>query len=193
MATYLRTQLFFKVLIASRKTKSDAAFAAKSRDDFLGSKISTRDLKRMFGNDTVQDALKKSIKECLNIAEKSLSLDDANLDACCVCLERRANYYIVHGGSAHKCVCAVCAMNLALGPQPRCPVSREDVWLMMESAKESYECVCSQPNCERLLVVKQFNVKSRKKTATRFRPVVECHMCTLECFHAHCCRVFSVY
>lgn len=195
MAILLRTQLFFKALIASRKTKTEAASALKARDDFVGSKISTRDLKRMFGNDTIGDALKNSMKKCLKLAEESLSLDaNANLDPCCVCLERGANYYIVHNGSAHKCVCAVCAMDLSLRPKPRCPISREEVWLMMKSAKESYECVCSQPNCERLLVAEQFDVKCKnKKTVTRFRPLVECHMCTMECLHADCCRVFSLY
>ncbi|CAN0505077.1 unnamed protein product, partial [Scytosiphon promiscuus] len=64
-------------------------------------------------------------------AEERCSNDEA-MDICSVCLEEKANYYILHAGTAHKCVCAKCAMSISIKDNPKCPICRQPVSLMVE-------------------------------------------------------------
>lgn len=187
-AKTIRTQCFFTRLGKSSSTKSRQKAVMKARDDFFNGNVTEYMLKHKFGEEVVKGCLDKSLTDCFARAEKRLS-SDPNLPTCCVCLERGANYYVIHGGSAHKCVCAICAMTIALKPRPRCPVSRDDITLLVNSAKMSYGCVCSETKCERLLVVEErFVNKSRV-----YRAMVECHMCSLESFEAQFCRVYTLF
>lgn len=187
MALCFKAQVFFKLLVKSSSTPSLAKRAERSRIDFFDGKLSFKDVVRKYSQSRVNRIMEKAKDHCLHMAEGVLSAD-TGLDNCCVCLERKANYYVIHGTSAHKCVCAVCALDLALRPKPRCPKTRGEIWLLMESAYESYGCVCSG-GCERLLVVEQRKNKGR----TSYRPIAECRMCSLESFHAQYCRVLTLF
>lgn len=184
MAQCLRAQVFFNDLKRLTKTKSLAKSTDKVRLDFFAGKASYPYLELKYGHAVVKKSLRNSMDHSLQMAGEMTSAD-TGLDVCVVCLERGANYYIVHGGSAHKCVCAVCAMDIALRPKPKCPVSREAVWLMVQSTKESYGCVCLEEECPRFLVL-----DGHKSKTLRAR---ECHMCSLESFHATNCRIFFLF
>ena len=190
MAHCLRAQIFFNNLKKSSKTKSLALSTDKARKDFFSGKVTQKSLRFKFGEAMVKKCLEKSMDHCLHLSEERTTTDlcVTTGDSCVVCMERGANYYIIHGSSAHKCVCAVCAMGIALRPNPKCPITREDAWLMVESAKESYGCVCLKEKCPLLLVIeRQMGNKSNTFRA------IECHMCSLESFHATFCRIFSLY
>ena len=186
MAHCLRAQVFFNDLKKSTKTKSLAHSTDKARQDFFSGKATHASLERKYGEAVVKKSLTNSMVHCLHISEDRTTTTGTDLDSCVVCMERGANYYIIHGSSAHKCVCAVCAMGIALRPNPKCPITREAAWLMVESAKESYGCVCLKEKCPRFLVLERSN--SGKTFRAR-----ECHMCSLESFHATFCRMFSLY
>lgn len=186
MAHCLRAQIFFNALKKSTKTKSLAHSTDKVRADFFLGKATPSFLEVKYGKDLVKKCLKNSMDHCLHLA-KERTRTDPSLDMCVVCMERGANYYIVHGTSAHKCVCGVCAMDIALRPKPRCPISREVVWVMVESTKESYGCVCLQEKCPRFLVLERQTANDHTFHAK------ECHMCSLESFQATFCRLFYLY
>lgn len=197
MAHCFKTQVFFKMLVKSSSTSSLAKRAERSRIDFFDGKLSVMDLFRKYSRSRVNRIMDQANDYCLRMAEGLLSPDTVldspdtvlvSPDTCCVCLERKANYYVITGTSAHKCVCAVCALDLALRPNPRCPKTRGEIWLLMESAESSYGCVCSR-GCERLLVVEQ----RKKKGRTSYRPIAECRMCSLESFHAQHCRILTLF
>lgn len=160
----------------------------KARDRFFKGKMGMSMLKLNFGEKVVKACLAKSLTDCCARAEKRLT-SDPNLPTCCICLERGANYYVIHGNSAHKCVCAICAMTVALKPRPRCPMSRAVITLLVRSAKTVYGCVCSETKCERLLVVEERVVDESRV----YRALVECHMCSLESFEAQFCRVYTLF
>ena len=185
MAHCLRAQVFFNDLKKSSRTKSLANSTDKSRKDFFSGKATHATLQRKYGEAAVKKSLKNSMAHCLYMSE-DMTTTGTSLDLCVVCMERGANYYIVHGISAHKCVCAVCAMAIALRPNPKCPITREAAWLMVSSADASYECVCLKEKCPRILVL-------RKGQHPKTFRAMECHMCSLESFHATSCRMFSLY
>lgn len=190
MAHCLRAQVFFNQLKNSFNTKSVRHSTDKARADVFSGKMTHSSLELKYGAAVVKKCMKNSLDHCLHMAETRTSAD-TSLGVCIVCLERGANYYIVHGSSAHKCVCSVCAMDIALRSQkPKCPVSREPVWLMVESTNESYGCVCLKETCQRFLVLEQTD--NEFKTSKTFR-VKECHMCSMESFHATFCRLFFLY
>jgi len=180
-AKTIRTQFFFNRL---EKSSSRKKKVIKAREGFFTMSM----LKLKFGQEVVKSCLNKSLNDCCALAEKRLS-SDPNLPTCCICLEKGANYYVIHGSSAHKCVCATCAMTVALKPRPMCPVSREKITLLVSSAKTVYGCVCSETKCERLLVVEERVVGESRV----YRATVECHMCSLESFEAQYCRVYTLF
>lgn len=188
MAQCVKAQVFFNLLIQSSSSRVLAKRAETSRSDYFQGKLPFKALIRKHGETRVRKALGDAKDYCLDVAKGRLSTDSSP-EACCVCLERRANYYVVNGSSAHKCVCAVCALELSLRPKPKCPKTRGDIWLVMESASVSYGCVCSG-GCERLLVVEQ---RKKGRTSLEYSAVAECHMCSLESFHTQFSRVLTLF
>lgn len=189
MAHCLRTQIFFGLLKRFADTKSvDEAW----QEFFRGSRL-MNDIKSEFGEDNVRQCQAESLTRCLKYAE-SMSKSDDGLSPCSVCQERGANYYLTHGTTAHKCVCSVCAMKLALttmsrsNPKPKCPLCMAEIELIVEApdgapidaGTESSEpsCLCGQKDCHRNLVVSQRGYGHNKKPNELF-PAFECHTCTL--------------
>lgn len=118
------------------------------------------------------------------LAEKRCS-EDESLDRCSVCLEHGANYYLFHGETAHKCVCATCAIKISIKANPRCPICREDVSLIADSAPktENKECSCEEGGCSSVVLLAVDHKKIKKvggKTYDQYKATVECTTCTLE-------------
>ena len=189
IAKTIRTQCFFSRLGKSIP-KSRQKLVMKARDDFFGGKVTQRMLQQKFGEEVVKACLDQSLTDCFARAEKRLS-SDPTLPTCCVCLERGANYYVVHSELAHKCLCAVCAMAIALNPRPRCPVSRDDITLLVSSAEMSYSCVCLEKKCKHFLLVEERDVNNFRVN----RAMVECYECSLEVGNhsAEPCRVYALF
>lgn len=180
-------------MVESCTTVNQKARVKKTKKEYYdpATRASASRLKRLLGADVFADCVKKSRDECMKEASIRSSKDDA-LGECVVCLgERKANYYLIHGGTAHKCVCPVCAMKLALSPgtEAKCPVCREIVWLFLESAPLALPCVCNQASCKRYLVVKKIGERSNSYCAS-----LECSTCTLEAtVERHCCMTFELF
>lgn len=181
IANIIRARYFFDFLIQSCKTvkKREMVKKIKARYYDPATRTPLSRIQQLVGAEVFADCLKKSGDKCLKEASKRCSQDEG-LGECIVCYESKANYYLIHGGTAHKCMCSVCAMKLALLPptfgRPSCPSCREPVWLFLESASSTLPCVCNQQTCRRHLVVA--NEKFGK--CSSYRASFECSTCTLE-------------
>lgn len=182
IAKSIRTQFFFNSL----KTHARSKKVDSVRQDFYNGKISYEAIQLKFGQEVIRKSSVNSFSKCVEKA-KLLSSQDESLPLCCVCLDGRANYYVIHGQSAYKCVCAVCAMKIALNPSPRCPVTREKIVLLMRAAERFYDCVCGEENiCERVLVVQERDGK-------KFCAMAELTLCCVESVNASFCRTYLLF
>lgn len=188
-ARYIQSHyLFYSLSNSSKNSTQKSSDVSRLRSDFFKGVIGHETIKRKFGKDVFQKSLKDSVESCVSTARKMLS-EDSSLEECCACNDEGANYYVVHGQSAHKCLCAVCAMKVALKPSAKCPITRESVSLMVKGTNRSFKCVCREDKCERVVAVEE-SVVNKSRT---FRAVVECNMCSLEAFDVRFCRIYILY
>lgn len=180
IANTVRARYFFDFMVKKCKTVTQRNKVKKIKAEFQdeSTRASISMLKTLLSPEAFAECLKKSRDKCLKEASKICS-QDKELDDCVICLESKANYYLIHGGTAHKSLCSVCAMNLALHPptfgRPRCPSCRETVWLFLESTSSKLPCVCKQETCKRHLVI----VRETFDSCSTYRASVECSTCTL--------------
>lgn len=183
MAQSIRTQYFFDSLKTLARCNKNVDSA---RRDFYNGKMTYQAIQLKFGEELIRKSSANSLSKCFEKAKLLLS-QDKSLPLCCVCLDARANYYVIHGQSAHKCVCAVCAMKVALNPSPRCPVTREKIVLLIRAAERFYDCVCGEKKiCERVLIVQQ-------ESGKKFCAIVECYLCCVESINATFCRTYLLF
>ena len=198
VANLVRTQFFFFFLKKTFSTVRKKRAVDAARQEFFKSSGSTqKKIRDQFGDVAVKVAMEKSYNKCLDLASKNCS-EDPSLELCTFCFEKKADTYLVHGVKAHKSVCAVCAMTLALelsrsGKAAECPFCRETITLIVESAPTVLECVCKQESCGRHLVVSQINDGERRNTMDYMRSFCECHTCTLETTVSRCSMVYSLF
>lgn len=164
----------------------------KVLEEFFHGSLSPADVKSEFGEDNFRQCMAESRDKCFKYAEQ-MSKTSSEFSSCSVCQERGANYYLVHGDTAHKCVCSVCAMKIALG-KPACPLCRRQIDLFVESPDSSpVACVCGQRDCRRMLVVSQRS-DGQDKTPDQLVPFRECFLCTLGNLEVEkCSLLFAVY
>lgn len=162
-ARVIMTNFFFAELGASSRRKTFQASVKKAKQKFFTGTTSMTQIKSRFGHSVFKFFLEASVAKCLGIVNKrgiEYNKDDeyaTRFEKCSVCLENKAVGYLIHGGTAHKCVCSKCAMDIALrassNKKPPCPICREDISLVVECSTMSFPCVCKQDVCGRKLVV----------------------------------------
>ena len=195
----VRMKFFFRYLAKSSSTSTMKALALTARREFFDGRMESRKIKSDFGEDVVDSCMRKARKMCLAIAKKSSERDckenseknckensdmnrktNSKNKTCVICMERPTNTCLVHGKTAHKCVCSFCAMKLALQPMGKavCPLCRESISLVAKSTKRS-ECVCGE-SCGRYLAI------SREAS-------VESHKCTLGATYTRKAQVVRLF
>lgn len=193
VALCLRTHFFFKLILEGAKTPAQKKAIKMSRECYLNGKFSVKGLTTCFTQNIIDHALALSKKSCLRQAEKRCKPAEG-LDACSVCLELKAGYYIFHNGSAHKCVCAVCAMELCLRQSPKCPICRQGLSLVADSAPVKVDCVCGLDDCSKHLVLSVQGGKSPRGIYHGCKTLVECTTCTLSSqTPSEFCVVYDLY
>lgn len=201
MANLIRTEYLFYFLAKESFTVSGKAKVARARKEFFASRGRSTMIRTLFGPDLVAKCHKLAYDKCLLESEKHCVNDD-KLPSCSVCLENSANYYLIHGNTAHKCVCGRCAMVLALQHNrnrgkvvpPRCPVCRDGITYIVKSAPHELECVCKQVRCNRHLVVMQKADGLVRNVPDDLFASSECHTCTLEMKGSSpCSMVFALH
>lgn len=179
LALCLRTHFFFENLLADSKTYQEKKAIEQSRLSFYKGEFAIESLLLYFDKEVLRNSLRMSTDRCVGHAKTRCSKDE-NLDPCSVCLENGANYYIFHGGTAHKCVCAPCAMKIAIKDNPKCPICREGVSFMADSAPRRSKCDCGKPECSTLVLMNVKQIQMRGKVFDRCKATAECTSCTLE-------------
>lgn len=174
LALCLRTHFFFQSLLKCSTTPSEILALRKERKKFFKGEFRVSNLLQSFDKKNIEESLKSSVEKCLSYAEERYSKDET-LDACSVCLSEKANYYIIHGRTAHKCVCARCAMNISINEDPKCPICRQSITLMAVSAPRVEKCMCSDTGCSSLVLMSVDNSCVLESS----KSLVECTTCTL--------------
>lgn len=184
-AICLRMHFFLEKMMTFCGNTFEANIVDTARRSITSGGFDTRVLESSFSRLAVKEAVDFSLKVCLyHAAERCVG--DEEMGVCSVCLEARSNYYLIHGNTAHKCVCAVCAMTIAVNKGPKCPICRQTVAMAADTAPISVDCVCSDPGCTSLLVV--------DASIDRIRTRAECATCTLESFeHTACMMVYTLF
>ena len=160
------------------KTPTEILALRKERKKFFKGEFKVFNLLQYFDKKKINEALKFSVEKCLSHAEERCSKDET-LDVCSICLSEKANYYILHGETAHKCVCARCAMNICIKEDPRCPMCRQSISLVVASAPRIEKCVCSDTNCSSLVLM-SVDDSCGKAVLENYKSLVECTTCTVE-------------
>ena len=202
MANLIRTEYLFYFLAKENFTKSGKAKVARARKEFFETRGRSTMIRTQFGPDIVSKCHRLALNKCLFESDKHCVHDD-KLPSCSVCLENSANYYLIHGNTAHKCVCGRCAMELALQHKknttgkvvsPQCPICRENITYIVKSAPHELECVCKQARCNRHLVVMQKDDGLVRNVPDDLFASSECHTCTLEMkYSSPCSMVFALH
>lgn len=196
IANIIRTNFFFFFLKRAVNTPRKKRAVEESRKAFFRNEgILSSSVQAQFGDQLVKSAMQESFRKCLSLAEKNC-IEDDHLSLCSVCMDRKADTYLIHGVTAHKCVCAVCAMTIALqrtSKPAECPICREAISLIVESAPMTLDCICGQESCARHLVVAQINDGVTHNKPDEMRSSCECHTCTLETKVERCSMVYSLY
>lgn len=199
VANIIRTQFFFWFLKKAFKNLRKKRAVENARQEFFRSGLAYANLKHLFGPESVNAAMTESHTKCLELAKNNCR-EDEGLDICALCTERKVDTYLIHGSKAHKCVCAVCAMTIALqlskqkGKVAECPFCREPISLIVDMAPLAWECVCGQESCGRHLIVSQKNDGEQRNQMDAMRSFCECHTCTLETMIvSRCSVVYELY
>lgn len=201
MANLIRTEYLFYFLAREIVTVSGKAKVARARKEFFERRGRSTMIRTQFGHALVAKCHKLALNKCILESEKHC-VKDGNLPTCSVCLENSANYYLIHGNTAHKCVCGTCAIKLALQRKtkagkvvpPQCPICREDITYIVKSAPQELECVCKQVRCNRHLVVMQKADGLVRNVPDDLFASSECHTCTLEMkCSSPCSMVFALH
>ena len=169
IALCVRTHFFFQFLLRLSKTTSEIRALNRAKTNFFKGEFKVSYLSGIFKKTDLEKALKYSTSQCIHYAEERCTRDDETMDMCSVCLEERANYYILHSGTVHKCVCAKCAMSISIKDNPNCPICRQPVSLMVETAPRVEKCTCLDKNCSSFLLM-----------SANLRSIAECTTCTLD-------------
>ena len=175
-ALCLRTHFFFKFLVKYSKTTSETKALRKARIQFFKGEFKVSRLLGFFEKKLIEEALEYSAEQCVFHAGKRCRVDD-NLSTCCVCLEEKASYYLFHGSTAHKCVCAKCAMNIAIKDNPACPICRQSVELIADSDPVVEKCICTSSDCSSV-ILKTIS-SSEVKLFPESMSLIECCTCTV--------------
>lgn len=178
VALCLRTHFFFSYLRRSATTLRQIKEIKLARKDFVTGVLRLHLLYNVFKKKVVDDALNSSANQCYKLALDRCS-NDEKFAPCCVCLEKGANFYMIHGGTAHKCVCAVCAMKISIKKTPKCPVCRQDVSLVAQAAPLKLKCICGEKGCLSVLVLP---FTSSNNSVHLGKASAECSTCTIESF-----------
>lgn len=202
MANLIRTEYLFYFLAREIRTSSGKAKVVRARKEFFERRGRSTMIRTQFGHDLVTKCHKLALNKCFLESEKHC-VKDGNSSPCSVCFENSANYYLIHGNTAHKCVCGRCAMKLALQRKrdtrgkevpPQCPICRETITYIVKSAPQQLECVCKQARCNRHLVVMQKADGLVKNVPDELLVACECHTCTLEMKGSSpCSMVFGLH
>ena len=196
MANLVMTEYLFYYLGRESRTVSWKAKVAKARKEFFERKGMCTTIWTHFGHDLVRKCHRLALEKCLQESQKHCVKDDS-MATCPLCYENSANYYLVHGGTAHKCVCGRCAMMLALQQnkgKAQCPFCREAITYIVKSAPQELECVCKQVRCNRHLVVMQKADGLVNNVPDDLFASCECHTCTLELKSSSpCSMVFGLH
>ena len=168
-ALCLRTHFFFRFLTNFSKTKTEIKALRRAQLKFFKGEFKVSSLLDFFEKKIIEEALRNSIELCSLHAEKRC-INDENLSTCCVCLEEKASYYIFHGRTVHKCVCAKCAMNIAIKDNPACPICRQSVELIADSDPMVEKCLCKSSDCSSVILT---------TTKNDSMSITECTTCTV--------------
>ena len=200
MANQIKTEYLFYFLAREIRTVGGKSKVARLRKEFFERRSSSTMIRTQLGYAFVAKCSKLAMNKCLLESEKHC-VKDGNLPTCSVCLENSANYYLIHGNTAHKCVCGTCAMTLALEAKtgndvPQCPICREDITYFAKSAPQGLiiGCVCKQVRCNRYLVVMQNTDGLVRNVPDDLSVAYECYTCTLEMkMKSPCSMVFGLH
>lgn len=195
MANLIMTEYLFYYLRRESRTASWKAKVANSRKEFFQRKGLFATIWTQFDHDVVRKCHRLAVDKCLLESQKHCVKDDS-VPTCPVCYDNSANYYLVHGNTAHKCVCGKCAMELALQSKDKakCPFCREAITYIVKSAPQELECVCKQGRCNRHLVMIQKADGLVKNVPDELFASFECHTCTLESKSSFpCSMVFGLH
>lgn len=181
---------------------ADSDAVDKASQEFFQCSKEMKDIVLEFGEDNFRESWQNSVERCYKYAETMFKVDSSGLPACCVCREKgSASYYVIHGLTAHKCLCSVCAMRVSLSAiskkkkekNPKCPLCATEVDHMVEATEDSpVECVCGQEGCKLWVVVSQTGY-GHMKTPNRLIAVKECHTCTLGMYFEKYSLAYELY